>query len=134
MTQAIKRLGIKYNIIIMIETIYKEPIFSIKEGKNQTNERRQAAGIRQGCPLSPYLFILLLTTITHDVRKNLDLQAQIDLAAGQLHNVNLSELYYADDTLIMASTANAAETILQHIESESEKYNMKITQNAYTYE
>ena len=69
------------------------------------------AGIRQGCPLLPYFFILLLTTITHDVRKNLDLQEQIDLAAGQLHNVNFSELYYADDTSIMASTAKAAETI-----------------------
>ena len=84
------------------------------------------AGIRQGCPLSPYLFIFLLTTITHDVRKNLNLQENIDLAAGQLHNINLSELYYADDTLIMASTSKAAETILQHIENESEKYNMKL--------
>ena len=106
----------------MIETIYKEPRFSIKGGKNQTRERRQMAGIRQGCPLSRYLFILLLTTITHDVRKNLDLQEQIDLAAGQLHNLNFSEFYYADDTLIMVSTAEAAETLLQHIESESEKH------------
>ena len=84
------------------------------------------AGIRQGCPLSPYLFIILLTTITHDVRENLDLQEQLDLAAGQLHNANLSELSYAGDTSIMASTAKAAETLLQHIESESDKYNMKL--------
>ena len=46
----------------MIEAIYKEPRFSTKEGKHQTRERVQMAGIRQGCPLSPYLFILLLTT------------------------------------------------------------------------
>ena len=52
----------------MIEAIYEEPKFFIKDGKTQTNKRRQMAGIRQGCPLSPYLFILLLTTITHDVR------------------------------------------------------------------
>ena len=53
----------------MIEAIYKEPKFTIKDGKTQTNTRRQMAGIRQGCPLSLYLFTLLLTTITYDVRK-----------------------------------------------------------------
>ena len=126
MIQAIRRLGIKVKIIRMIEAIYKEPRFSIKDGKTQTNKRRQMAGIRQGCTLSPCLFILLLITITHGVRTNISLQEQIDPAAGQLHNISLSELYYADDTLIMSSTAKAAETILQHIEQESEKYNMKL--------
>ena len=110
----------------MIEAIYKEPIFIIKDGKTQTKKRTQMAGIRQGCPLSPYLFILLLITITHDFRNNLDLQENIDIAEGQLHKASLSELYYADDTLVMTSTAKAAETIRQHIEQESEKYNMKL--------
>ena len=59
MIQAIRRLRIKDKIIRMIEAIYKEPRFSIKDGKVQINTRRQMAGIRQGCPLSPYLFILL---------------------------------------------------------------------------
>ena len=58
--------------------------------------------------------------------KNLSLQEHIDLAAGQLHNISLSELYYADDTLIMASTSKAAETILQHIGNESDKYNRNL--------
>ena len=124
MIQAIRRLGIKDKLIKMIEAIYKEPRFTIKEGKTTTEPRRQLTGIRQGCPLSPYLFILLLTVITHDVKNNLNLEEQIVVSAGKLHNVDLTELYYADDTLIMASTAAAAETILQHIELESGKYNM----------
>ena len=124
MIQAIRRLGVKENIINMIEAIYKEPKFTIKEGKTTTVPRRQLTGIRQGCPLSPYLFILLLTVITHDVKHDLNLEEQIIVNAGKLHNVDLTELYYADDTLIMASTAAAAETILHHIEHESGKYNM----------
>ena len=110
----------------MIEAIYKEPRFSIKEGKTITVPNQQLTGIRQGCPLSPYLFILLLTTITHDVKRNMSLETQIIVNAGKLHNIDLSELFYADDTLIMASTAAAAEIILQHIELESGKYNMNL--------
>ena len=125
MIQAIERLGIKDKIIRMIEAIYKEPRFSIKDGATKTSVRRQMAGIRQGAHFHPTC-LFFLTTITHDVRKSSNLQENIDLAAGQLHNINLSELYYADDTLIMASTSKAAKRILQHIENESEKYNMKL--------
>ena len=49
---------------------------------------------------------------------------RIIVNAGKLHNIGLSELFCADDALNMASTAAAAETILQHIELESGKYNM----------
>ena len=109
----------------MIEAVFKEPRFSIKEGKTIALPKKQLTGIRQGCPLPPYVFILLPTTITIDVKKDMSLEEQITVNAGKLHNVDLSELFYADDTLIMASTA-AAETILQHIELESGKYNMSL--------
>ena len=56
----------------------------------------------------------------------MNLEEQIIVNAGKLHNIDLTELFYADDTLIMASTAAAAETILQHIELEYGKYNMNI--------
>ena len=73
MIQAIKRLGIKDKIIRMIEAIYKKNKVLYQRGQTSNKRKTQMAGIRQGCPLSRYLFILLLTTITHDVRNNLDL-------------------------------------------------------------
>ena len=74
MIQAISRLVITENMIKMIQAIFKEPIFSIKEGTTITLPKKQHTGIRQGCPLSPHLFILLLTTITFDVKKNMNLE------------------------------------------------------------
>ena len=57
---------------------------------------------------------------------SMSFEEQIIVNAGKLHNMDLSELYYADDTLTMASTAAAAERILQHIELESSKYSMNL--------
>ena len=67
-----------------------------------------------------------MTIITHDVKSQLTQGERDYVNAGKLHNIDLTELFYADDTLIMASTSEAAETILQHIEKESGRYNMKL--------
>ena len=37
----------------------------------RSSERRQNSGIRQGCPLSPYLFIMLMTVMMRDINSNL---------------------------------------------------------------
>ena len=58
-------------IIHMINTIYKEPSYTIVEKDATTDPRIQRAGIRQGCPLSPYLFIMLTIAIMYDVEKGL---------------------------------------------------------------
>eukprot|EP00972_Heterocapsa_arctica_P030630 4506788-Heterocapsa_arctica.AAC.1 len=51
--------------------MYKEPLFQVKEGKHRSKERRQRAGIRQGCPLPPYLFIILLTAVMIDIQSDM---------------------------------------------------------------
>ena len=71
MTKAIKRLGIPDNIINMINKIYREPNYTIVDKDTTTDPRIQRAGIRQGCPLSPYLFVMLMTVIMYDVEKGL---------------------------------------------------------------
>ena len=109
----------------MIEATYKEPkLFLSRTEKRKLikiNGRNQAGMPTFTLPVYP--------TTNHDrtrCSQNLSLQEHIDLAAGQLHNINLSELYHADATFIVAPTAKAAETILEHIEYESKKYNMKL--------
>ena len=65
-------LGMPDKIINMINEIYREPKYTIVDKDTTTDPRIQRAGIRQGCPLSPYLFIMLLmTVIMYDVEKGL---------------------------------------------------------------
>ena len=48
-----KRMGIP-EMIDLIASIYKEPQFNVKDGKQRSSTKCRQTGIRQGCPLSPY--------------------------------------------------------------------------------
>ena len=102
------------------------PRFTIRDGHNTSNKKQQRTGIRQGCPLSPYLFILLLTVIMHGAYEDLTEEDREVVRKGTPYKVDLRELFYADDTLIMTKTAAAAEIIFHQIEHESAKYNLKL--------
>ena len=69
MTKAIKRLGVPNKIINMTSAIYKEPNYTKVDKETTTDPRIQKAGIRQGCPLPPYLIIMPMTIIMYDVEE-----------------------------------------------------------------
>ena len=129
MTKAIKRLGVPNKIINMINAIYKEPNYTIVDKETTTDPRIQKAGIRQGCPLSPYLFIMLMTVIMYDVEEGLTESEKDIVERSKLHKQVSGKLFYADDTIIMAKIAEAVEVILHRTEEESHKYTLKPNQN-----
>ena len=85
MIRAIRRLGEPENIINMIRAIYLAPNCVIAEKDVTTTPRIQKTGIRQGCPLSPYLFIMLMTAVMHDVESSPTEQEFDTTSRGRLH-------------------------------------------------
>ena len=102
MTKAIKRLRIPNKIINMTNEIYREPNYTIVDKDTTTDPRIQRAGIRQGCPLSPYLFVMLMTVIMCDVEKGPTEQELGIVENSKLHKQLGGILFYADDTIIIA--------------------------------
>ena len=72
---------------------------------------------------------MLLTVIMHDVGAALTEQEVHTTNRHKLHKQVNGKLFYADDTIIMAKTAEAVEIVLHRIEQESNKYSPKLNQN-----
>ena len=133
MLQAIARLGIPDKMTRMISAIYEAPNYVITDKGTTTRPRIQKSGIRQGCPLSPYLFIMLMTVIMHDVDSGMTEAEKENVEANRLHKEVSSRLFYADDTIIMSQTAEAAEIVLHRIQQESHKYALKLNETKCTH-
>ena len=117
-------------MVRVIEAIYRNPKFSVKEMGKRSSERRQNSGIRQGCPISPYLFIIVMTVMMRDINSNLTQGERLTLRNEQPMGMEgHDKLLYADDTIILTSTRQAAEIILHKIQEESSRYNMRLNQN-----
>ena len=66
----LKRMGFSKHYCEVIQNCFSNPTFFVKDAFGSSGNKRQHAGIRQGCPLSPYLFFLVMSFIDHDIQAN----------------------------------------------------------------
>ena len=78
---ALRRMGLPQICIDNIKAIYRNPSFVVCTDIGTSSERSQRSGRRQGCPLSPYLFIITLHVIFYDLGMKLHFK-------GVLNRVN----------------------------------------------
>jgi hypothetical protein len=55
----------------MIKAIYSKPVANIKENGEKLEAFPLKSGNRQGCPLSPYLFNIVLEVLTRAINNKM---------------------------------------------------------------
>ena len=65
--EALKRIGATDKFIRIIANLYEKPTFRAKHKEHISELKKQRAGIRQGCTLSPFLFHILMTVMFEDI-------------------------------------------------------------------
>ena len=69
----------------------------------------------------------------HDVESSLTEQEFDTTNRDRLHKQVNGKPVYADDTIIMARTAESVEIVLHRIELESSRYSLKLNQNKFIH-
>ena len=95
MCSALLRFGLPPAVVEMVSGMYSSRFVNMRDHAGESSVRRQNAGIAQGCPLSPYIFIIVQSVMLHDVFSSLDLLAEPDYIVTR-------DVLYADDTLLVS--------------------------------
>ena len=116
---ALRRFGLPEQFVQMIESIYRVRRFFIQDHTGASAEYQQSAGIAQGCPLSPFLFIIVQSVMFHDIYNQIHLEPEPEFVVTR-------DLLYADDTLLVSSSRANLQLLLNSVVSEGAKYGLEL--------
>ena len=119
---ALHRLGVHRHYIGIIRDLYTDQSFDTMGPHGARHRATPHTGIRQGCPLSPYLFIMVMTVLLNDVDTRLR-QTGVPTNTWSVGKPTF-DLEYADDTLLMAITKTQANDFLQTLQVEATLYGL----------
>jgi hypothetical protein len=72
MIKVLERSGIQGPYLNIIKAVYSKPVANIKVNGEKMEVIPLKSGIRQGCPLSPYLFNIVLEILARAIRQQMD--------------------------------------------------------------
>ena len=115
MFAVLKKFGFNQPFIDWIKTIYKNCSSSIMNNGWRSNFFTLYRGLRQGCPSSALLYVLVAEVMAFNIRNNINIQGIKVNMNNTVKNIKLTQL--ADDTTLFLGAKNEINIALNIIEN-----------------
>ncbi|KER19410.1 hypothetical protein T265_15549, partial [Opisthorchis viverrini] len=120
--QCLRSKGVPSKFLTLIKALYANSRGRVKVYGKLSPEFTTSSGVRQGCPLSPFLFNFVIDTITED-----SLPASNTCGVEVLPGPPPTDIEYADDIAILGSNPVAMQTILNNLSNSASRFGMHFT-------
>jgi hypothetical protein len=118
---ALERFGLSPDMLLAIREIYTSRAFVVADAGHVSTEREQRAGISQGCPLSPFLFSMVMTVLMSDA------VAELGPGAREAYQkAELEDVLFADDTLLISRVGEHLEEYMKAVEKHGKDYGLQV--------
>ena len=122
---ALSRLGFSQHYIDVIADCYRKPTFYVKDDFATSTIKEQRSGIRQGCPLSPFLFTMVMSCIDSDIQSSITGH----VANNRVPGLDFDMVYYADDTIVFSQSNRGLNELLCLTERISQQYGLHLNRD-----
>ena len=121
MFNTLHHFGFGESLINWVKLFYNNAnSFVINNGYLSSNFQIQR-GVRQGCPLSPFLFIMCIELLSYEVSNNVNVKG-IDIGTDEVKNT----LFADDATFLTDGTQKSFETLVDILENYSLNSGLKL--------
>ncbi|CAL1358445.1 unnamed protein product [Linum trigynum] len=115
--EVITEIGLPRKFIDAIMACITSPTMQVLWNGQNTEEFKPSRGLRQGCPLSPYLFTLCLEKLSHLIRESID-QGKWKPIRLNPGGPQLSHIFFADDLILFVeASADQAAVIMKCLDT-----------------
>jgi len=94
MIKVLERIGIQGPYLNIVKAIYSKPVANIKLNGEKLEAIPLKSGTRQGCPLSPYLFNIVLEVLARAIRQ------QKEIKGTQIGKKEVKISLFVDDMIV----------------------------------
>jgi len=97
MFRVLRKMNFGEDMLNMIETMYEDVEARVEVNGEMSDVMKTGGGVRQGCPLSPYLFICVLELLAISIRQNEGIVGIREPTSGVSTKFSL----FADDSALL---------------------------------